>query len=125
MGSRMFLLGLILATPVAGQGLPSGLSAELYDLVIEPGSGPGATTARFRFVAPALGDLPYEAVAADLPWLCENVALPELAANGWTAETIIVSVGDREVPLGEMDAGALQYFDAFRVADGTCILEVF
>lgn len=118
---RAALLAGLCATPVAGQGLPSGLGAGLYDLVIEPDTA----TARFRFVAPALGDLPYEAVAADLPWLCENVALPELAANGWTAETIIISIGDREVPLGEIDVEAVQYFDAFRVSDGTCILEVF
>lgn len=117
-----FLLTCLAALPVAADGLPSGQAVTLYDLVIEA----DADLARFRFLMPALGQgLDHAAVAADLPWLCQNVALPELDANGWSVGTVVISIGDREVPLGEMDAAAVQFFEVFAVADGTCILEVF
>lgn len=120
------LIGLMLtclaALPAAAEGPPSGQPVTLYDLVIEAEAG----LARFRFLMPGLAQgLDHAAVAADLPWLCENVALPELEANGWSVGTVVISVGDRTVPLGEMDPEAVQFFEAFRVTDGTCILEVF
>ena len=105
----------------AAQELPSGRAAALFDLVVEPATA----TARFRFVMPGLVAADHPAVAADLPWLCEHVALPELAANGWTVTHVVVSLGDRELPLGQPDATAVQFFEAYDVSTGTCILEVF
>ena len=100
---------------------PSGQAVALYERVPEP----DAAQVRYRFLAPALGGQAYETVAADLPWLCANVALPDLRAQGLAAELVVISVGDRVVPLGQMDAEAVQYFDAFRITDDTCTLEVF
>ena len=100
---------------------PSGQAVALYDRVPEPAEH----QVRYRFIAPALAGQLYEAVAPDLPWLCTNVALPDLRAQGLAADMVVISVGDRVVPLGQMDAEAVQYFDAFRITDGTCILEVF
>lgn len=100
---------------------PSGQAVALYERVSEPEAG----QVRYRFVAPDLGGQVYEAVAPDLPWLCTNVALPDLRAQGLAADLVVISVGDRVVPLGQMDAEAVQYFDAFRITDGTCNLEVF
>jgi hypothetical protein len=86
---------------------------------------PATATARFRFVMPGLIAADHAAVAADLPWLCAHVALPELSANGWAVDHVVVSVGDRELPLGQIDPAAVQFFEAYDVSDGTCILEVF
>lgn len=100
---------------------PSGQAVALYERVPEP----DVAQVRYRFLAPELGSQHYDAVAADLPWLCTNVALPDLRALGLAADLVVISVGDRVVPLGQMDAEAVQYFDAFRITDGTCTLEVF
>lgn len=103
------------------EGVPSGLALVLHDLVIEPEAG----IARFRFVAPDLRALEFAEVEGDLPWLCDHVALPEIADAGWTVSQVVISIGDREVPFGEMDAEALQYFEAFSFADGFCVEEYF
>lgn len=100
---------------------PSGQAVALYERVPEP----EAAQVRYRFLAPELGGQVYDTVAADLPWLCANVALPDLRALGLAADLVVISLGDRVVPLGQMDAEAVQYFDAFRITDGTCSLEVF
>ena len=100
---------------------PSGQAVALYDRVSEP----EVAQVRYRFVAPGLAQQHYDTVAPDLPWLCTNVALPDLRAQGLAADMVVISVGDRVVPLGQMDAEAVQYFDAFRITDGTCNLEVF
>jgi hypothetical protein len=140
--------------------LPSGLSATLYDVVLEEGAvlAPDAFTdveaeaegvvagdeplnqppaqiqtadtsglARFRLVVPGLGGegAGFEAVAGDFGWLCEAVALPALAANEWAPSQIVVALSDREVPFGATDPAAVQFFEGFRVSDGTCIPQAF
>jgi len=115
----MKVLGLALAlVPGAAlaEGVPSGLAVALYDVVVEPEAG----LARFRFVAPGLRGLEFAAVEGDLPWLCDHVALPEVRDAGWTVGQIVVSLGDREVPFGQSDPEALQYFAAYEFGDGTC-----
>ncbi|MBW7921933.1 MAG: acetolactate synthase [Rubellimicrobium sp.] len=98
------------------EGVPSGLAVALYDVVVEPDTG----LARFRFVAPELRSLDFQAVEGDLPWLCDHVALPEVRDSGWTVAQIVVSLGDREVPFGESDPDALQYFAGFAFDSGAC-----
>lgn len=111
----------LFASMAAAQDLPSGRAAALFDLVVEPATD----TARFRFVMPGLAAGDHAVVAADMPWLCEQVALPELDANGWTVAHVVISLGDRELPLGQMDDSAVQFFESYDVSAGTCILEVF
>lgn len=121
LGGLALGLGLALLPGVAqAEGVPSGLAVELYDVVVEPEAG----LARFRFVAPELRALEFEAVEGDLPWLCDHVALPETRESGWEVSQIVVSIGDREVPFGESDPEALQYFSAF-VFDGSACEEVY
>lgn len=122
LGGLALGLGLALLPGVAqAEGVPSGLAVELYDVVVEPEAG----LARFRFVAPELRALEFEAVEGDLPWLCDHVALPEIVDAGWNVAEVIISVGDREVPFGESHPEAVQYFGAFSFADGTCVEEYF
>jgi hypothetical protein len=166
-GTALGLLVAVLAAPVSAQelALPSGLSATLYDVVLEAGTGalaPDAFTdpeqieagdipedialdvapeepeaiagdaatgglARFRLMVPGLGgeDAGYEAVVGDFLWLCEQVALPALAANGWTPTEVVVALSDREVAFGATDPEAVQFFEGFRIADGACIPQAF
>lgn len=117
----MVALALVAAGAAAAQGVPSGLSVALYDVLVEP----GAAIARFRFLAPDLRSLDFAEVEGDLPWLCDHVALPEIVDAGWNVAEVIISVGDREVPFGETHPEALQYFAVFSFADGTCVEEYF
>jgi hypothetical protein len=160
--------------PLAAQELqlPSGLSATLYDVVLEeadeilapdagsdpesaaapvdpemveagdlgdepldqpPEAAPAAAEAptsglaRFRLLVPGLGlaGATYDTVAGDFAWLCEQVALPALDANGWTPTEVVIALSDREVEFGATDAEAVQFFEGFRIADGTCVPQAF
>ena len=119
-------LGLMLAAlagPVAAEAIttPSAAEVTLFDVVVEPDTG----LARFRFVAPEIATRPFDAVQDDFPWLCANVALPALLANGWAVAQVIVSLSDRELPLGATDPAAVQYFEGFSIVDGACIWEPY
>lgn len=115
------LVGLTAAGALAGGDLPpSGQTVTLFDLILDP----EGDVARFRFLAPALDPagqgLVQGDVADDFQWLCEQVALPELATEGWAVGQVVISLHDREVPFGASDPDAVQYFEGFSVADGTC-----
>jgi len=99
-------------------GTPS-LGAE-----VEPPSG---GVARFRLVVAGLGGAgaDYDTVAGDFAWLCETLALPALAANGWTPTEVVVSLADREVAFGAIDADAVQFFEGFRIEAGACVPQAF
>lgn len=83
--------------------------------------------ARFRLTVPGLGGegAGFEVVAGDFAWLCEAVALPSLAANDWTPAEVVIALSDREVPFGATDPQAVQFFEGFRIADGSCIPQAF
>lgn len=107
---------LLLPGAALAQGVPSGLEVALYDVVVEP----EAELARFRFVAPDLATLDFAAVEGDLPWLCDHLALPEVQDAGWPVAQIVISLGDRQVPFGQSDPEALQYFAGFVFDSGIC-----
>ena len=99
--------------------VPSGYAHELLDAIFEE----EANLWRFRFVSPGLRADDFEKVAADFLHLCEVDILPSLIASGQSASQIVISIADREVPFGEMDPEAVQFFEAFRVENETCIWE--
>ena len=96
---------------------------------IEASQGDAATggLARFRLVVPGLGGegAAYEDVAGDFAWLCESLALPALAANGWAPTEVVIALSDREVAFGKADPEAVQFFEGFRIEGGTCIGQAF
>ncbi|MTH33807.1 hypothetical protein GL279_04270 [Paracoccus limosus] len=49
----------------------------------------------------------------DVVWLCQNWALPRVAAPAPMPSQIIISLSDKEVPFGAYDPHALQIFEAF------------
>lgn len=145
-------LALLPLTAVAQDlALPSGLPATLYDVVLEraggetrapdaftdpessatvapePAVGPLNGLARFRLLVPGLGSdgATYEIVAGDFAWLCETLAMPALAANGWTPSEVVIALSDREVAFGATDPEAVQYFEGFRVEAGACVPQAF
>ena len=119
----LLLLLATLAAPAAAEEIttPSSARVTLFDVVLEPETG----LARFRFLAPEIATRPFDAVQDDFPWLCANVALPALAANDWTVMQVIVSLSDRELPLGATDPEAVQYFEGFSIEGGACIWEPY
>lgn len=64
---------------------------------------------------------------ADLLWLCETVALPDLPPVGDAARPamIVISVADRPVAFGEIAMDVAQQFEGFSPSDDgrTCIWE--
>ncbi|WP_104493652.1 DUF6497 family protein [Paracoccus denitrificans] len=67
-------------------------------------------------VLPAAPDvLAQDPVHDDIVWLCENWALPRIAAPAPRPSQIIISLADREVPFGAFDPEAVQIFEAFRL----------
>ncbi|QEW27595.1 hypothetical protein RIdsm_03411 [Roseovarius indicus] len=104
--------------------LPSGLEAGLQEVLRqEGGTGP---VLRFRFVAPGLDKgADFDAVSADLEYLCTSVALQAVPEAGDDGATIIISVGNKPSEFGVPDPDVVQVFEAYRVENGTCIWEVF
>lgn len=104
--------------------VPSGLEMSLFDVVLEEDTG----TARFRFLAPAIGQsdqIAFSDVAVDFQYLCDELVIPGLVANGWTAQDIVISMSAAEVPFGTVTADVTQFFQPFRIEDDTCIWEDF
>ena len=68
-----------------------------------------------------------DGVYADLLWLCETVALPDLPPPGDPARprSIVISVAERPVEFGEMAMDVAQQFEGFAPADDgrSCIWE--
>ncbi|EAR49496.1 hypothetical protein OG2516_00329 [Oceanicola granulosus HTCC2516] len=114
----------IWAAPLAAAEIkaPSGQVVTLYEVVLEDET----RMARFLFLAPGIAvteeaGLSYGEVQADFPWLCEGVILPALSANAWSAAEVVIAMSDREVAFGERDSTATQFFEVFRIDEGTCV----
>ncbi len=113
----------------AGQGIdvPSGQQIELNEVLIDERSG--ETWVRFRFVAPQIargtGTVEYAQAASDMDHLCRALVLPYLADYGLSANRVVISLSDRDVPFGTPDSEATQFFEAYRPESATCIWEEF
>ena len=118
---------LALAGPALAQSMdvPSGQDVQFQELVTDA----AGLTYRFRFVAPAIsrgtGIVKRDQIAADMDRLCAAYVVPVLSEKGVNPEQVIISVADRPVIFGTPAPEATQYFEAYRVRDGACILEGF
>jgi Family of unknown function (DUF6497) len=108
--------------------VPSGQAVTLLDVITNV-PGPNGLTTRFRFLAPGIaresGAVDAEAAAADMDDLCQNYALKRIAELGPQPAQIIISMADMDVPFGESHPEATQFFNAYSIADGTCVWEMF
>lgn len=105
--------------------LPSGISVTLQEFFIEPYYG-DADQARFRFVAPALAQGgSFAEVEQDFPVLCANFAVPMLRSQRPDIAQVVISMSGAPIEFGVSDPSIVQFFEAFRVENGSCIWEVF
>lgn len=108
--------------------VPSGQPIQYLDTISNI-PGQEGLTYRFRFIAPAInretGTMTAESSADDLLTLCNTFALPRLPSTGPVPNQIIISLSDLEVPFGQPAPQATQFFEAFRIEDGSCVWELF
>jgi hypothetical protein len=105
--------------------VPSGQPVTFQEMIWDqPGGG---LIYRFRFVAPEIGGAgrEYEDVEADMVHLCETYAIPRLAQTGPQPSQIVISFAQQETEFGVADPDIIQFFEAYRIEDGICILEFF
>ncbi|MEX0370901.1 MAG: DUF6497 family protein [Tateyamaria sp.] len=107
--------------------MPSGQSVDLNEVLIDRVGN--ESWLRFRFIAPDItrnGDgLTHADAEADFQVLCDDVALPYMSDFELQAEVVVISLMDRAVPFGTADPDATQFFEAFRVQDGTCVWDAY
>lgn len=125
------LAGLCLAWPALGEDVavpvPSGQEVHWVETLHDT-QGPEGLTYRFRFVAPGIGgDHPVSAqvAQADMEALCDGFALPRVSGQGPKPMQIIISLSDRPTRFGAADEGTVQYFEAYSIADGACVWDLF
>jgi hypothetical protein len=117
-----------MTTDGAAMDLPSGNDAVLHEILVEQIGN--ETWTRFRVVAPQIDrTLPqaptFAELEPDFPHLCATLALPYLESHGIEADKIVISIADRIVEFGVSDPDATQYFEQFRLKDGSCVWEGF
>jgi Family of unknown function (DUF6497) len=119
----------LLAMPAAAQDfipVPSGMTVTWVDTVNDA-QGPMGLTARFRFLAPQIGNgaVGFDAASADMQALCDSWALPRISVTGPQPAQIVIVLMDRVVEFGVADESATQFFEAYSMQDGACIWEAF
>lgn len=119
----------LLAVPALADEMltvPSGQAVTFLDAILNE-SGPEGQTARFRFVAPAIAteQVDFDSFVADMQYLCDTYALPRVTGTGIAPQQIVISLSSEPVAFGEPVPEVTQFFEAFSLAEGSCIWEVF
>ena len=118
----------LLAVPALAEDevpVPSGQIVTFVEAILNE-AGPEGQTARFRFIAPAIAeDVDFDTAVADMQHLCDTFALPRVTGTGTLPQQIVISLSAEPVPFGEAAPGVTQFFEAYSLADGACIWEVF
>lgn len=101
--------------------LPSGLTVFLHEVLDE-----GAGDLRVRYVAEGFDPvgLDPELLLADMSALCQ-INLAAIGGEDVDIGRITVSIADRAAEFGVLNTDVRQSFEAFTIADGTCIWEAF
>jgi len=106
---------------------PSGQPVTLSEILLD--ENPGELWVRFRFLAPHIARdaeaVAPEIAALDMQALCDGMAVPYLMENAIEPARIVVSFSDREVPFGQTDPDATQFFELFSLKNSACIWEEF
>lgn len=106
--------------------VPSGQMLTLQEVFWEEGD---SLVLRVRFIAPQIarfgGTVDYETAAKDMLYLCETYVLPQIEASADKPVQVILSLSDVEVPFGEANSEATQFFEAYSLKGDTCILEAY
>lgn len=130
-GCRLIsVLAFLSATSVqADQSLPvpSGQPVFLSEVLLD--ENPGSLWARFRFVAPKIGDgigeIGYDVTALDMDHLCDILVLPYLETHAISPSRIVISFSGQPVAFGDSAPDVTQYFGAYRSEGAGCEWEEF
>lgn len=129
-GCEILVTLALLASPVAAQQVvevPSGQDVALNEVLVDEVTN--ETIVRFRFVAPEIardgGTVDYDTAAADIEHLCRHLVIPYLGEYALSPERVVISMSDRDVPFGEANPQATQFFEAYRLESADCIWEAF
>lgn len=116
------------ATAVRGQEesptVPSGFALTLQEVLEEP-QPDGKLWIRLRYVAPALTRDAFADVEGDFEALCLSQAVPYVPVSGDVADEAVISIASEPVEFGTNAPNTVQFFESFRLQDGTCIWEAF
>ncbi|GAA6165963.1 hypothetical protein NBRC116590_36670 [Pelagimonas sp. KU-00592-HH] len=106
--------------------VPSGFEVYLQEMLFELRQDQ-SRVARFRYVMPIIGQegVTFFHVEQDFPVLCESHAVPSIEKSDEIVDQVIISLADRELEFGVSSSVATQYFEAFRLENGSCIWEGF
>lgn len=122
---KMLAALILAATTAQAIEVPSGQAVELQEVLVDQMGS--ETWLRFRFVAPQIardgGSIGYDLAGPDMAALCDMLAIPYIAEYALTGDVIVISLADRAVEFGTADPDATQFFDAYRLENGTCIWE--
>lgn len=103
--------------------LPSGLSVDLLDRIVETQSS-GEIWLTLRYVTPQIGtdagEFGYDAVSADIDRLCDTDGLAAAAELGG-ADQVVITLMDRAVERGVHDPEATMYIGAYLPTEGGCV----
>ena len=108
--------------------VPSGQAVTLQEVIVDQ---PTQDTAiyRFRFLAPAIardgGTMDFEGSIADMKQLCDTYAVQQIMPPMPLASQVIIAFSDMVLPFGETNPEATQFFMAFSLVDGACVLEPY
>lgn len=129
-GCGLTLTLILMATSAATQqavSVPSGQAVSLNEVLLDDATG--ETWVRFRFVAPAIardgGSVDYDVAAGDIEHLCRDMVIPYMSEFELAFTHVVISMADRDVPFGEANPNATQFFEAYRLEDADCIWEAY
>ena len=108
--------------------VPSGQKVTLHEVILDQPS-PDMATYRFRYLAPAIardgGTMNFETSIGDMQHLCDSYAVAHLTTPLPQTVQVIIALSDMALPFGETNSAATQFFVAFTVQDGVCVLEPY
>ncbi len=104
--------------------VPSGIVLSLHE-VLEDVQPDGALWLRLRYVAPDLTVDQHQRMVDDFAALCDSQALAYTPEQGRPASQAVISIASAEVDFGASAPDITQFFEAFRLENGTCIWEIF
>lgn len=109
----------------AMEPLPSGQTAELFEVVVDTVAG--ESWVRFRFIAPEVArektNLEFDVIQRDFEHLCDTVVLSYVTEAALTPDVVTIALLDRAVDFGVVDPEATQLIEAFRIRDNACVWE--
>lgn len=108
--------------------VPSGQAVTLNEVIVDQPT-PDNATYRFRFLAPAIartgGTMTFETSIADMQYLCDSYAVQTLTAPLPASLQLIIAFSDMVFPFGDTNPEATQFFVAFSLQDGRCVMDPF